>query len=267
MSKKKSPGVTVVWHRDGAVASRKFYLPGWGLTTTIIFGSMFALGLVALAVLYGPIAGLAIRVPGLKRDIARLEADNAKVRNLAEALGRAEARYDQLRQMLGADLIPEGGAFAPPLPMAPAIGGRLPGRPATFERAPSRPSHWPLDVDGYITRGQQIGSGLRGQAHPGLDVAVPTGSVVRAAGGGEVVDAGDDPQYGNFVLLGHPGGLQSMYGHLSRITATEGGYVAAGEVIGLSGNSGRSSAPHLHFEIRVEGRSQDPLDFVAEGVQ
>lgn len=266
MSNKKSRGVTVVWHRDGALSSRKLYLPGWALITTTVIGSVLALGLLTVVALYGPIAGLAVRVPGLKREIARLEADNTKVRDLAEALGRAEARYDQLREMLGADIVPEGGTFAPPLPMAPTIDGRVPGRPATYEEGLSHPSHWPLDVDGYITRGQ-VGSGTRGQAHPGLDVAVPTGSVVRAAGGGEVAESGEETQYGSFVLLSHPDGLQSMYGHLSRITAVQGSYVAAGEVIGLSGNSGRSSAPHLHFEIRLEGRSQDPLDFVAEGVQ
>lgn len=266
MNDKKSRGITVVLHRDGALSSRKLYFPGWVLTTSVIFGSIFGLGLLTLAALYGPIVGLAVRVPGLNREIARLEADNAKVRDLAEALGRAEARYDQLREMLGADIVQEGGAFATPLPIAPAIQGRRPGQIATAGTTASRPSRWPLDVDGYITRGQS-GSSSRGQAHPGIDVAVPTGSVVRAAGGGEVVDVGEDDEYGNFVLLGHPGGVQSMYGHLSRITAEQGGYVAAGEVIGLSGNSGRSTAPHLHFEIRLEGRSQDPLDFVAEGVQ
>ena len=82
-----------------------------------------------------------------------------------------------------------------------------------------------------------------------------------------MIDAGTDDEYGEFVRLAHPDGLESMYGHLSRITVARGGYVAAGEVIGLSGNSGRSSAPHLHFEIRVEGRFQDPLDYVSEGVQ
>jgi murein DD-endopeptidase MepM/ murein hydrolase activator NlpD len=232
----------------------------------MVGGGLFILGIAALIVLYAPIAGLAGSVPGLKRDIARLEADNAKVRELAHALDQTEARYDQLREMLGADLVVNSGAFTAPLPMAPAVVGRPPGQPATFEPQASTPSHWPLDVDGYITRGQ-VGTGSRREAHPGIDVAVPSGSVVRAAGGGRVIDAGTDDEYGEFVRLAHPDGLESMYGHLSRITAVTGGYVAAGEVIGLSGNSGRSSAPHLHFEIRVEGRFQDPLDYVAEGVQ
>ena len=256
----------MVWHRDGVLESRDMYIPGWVLTMAMVGSGLFLIGIAALIVLYAPIAGVAATVPGLKRNIARLEADNAKVRDLAQALDRTEARYDQLREMLGADLVVNSGAFAPPLPMAPVVRGRRPGRPTTFESQPSVPSHWPLDVDGYITRGQ-VGTGSRREAHPGIDVAVPTGSVVRAAGGGQVIDAGKDDEYGNFVRLAHPGEFESMYGHLSRITAVPGGYVAAGEVIGLSGNSGRSSAPHLHFEIRAEGRFQDPLDYVSEGVQ
>lgn len=262
----KPRGATVVWHRDGALESRNLYVPGWALTLILGGSAVVVLGLAALIALYAPIAGVAAAVPGLKRNIAQLEADNAKVRDLAQALDQAEARYDQLREMLGADVVVNAGAFAAPLPVSPSVAGRPPGRPATFEAEPSAPSHWPLDVDGYITRGQ-VGTGSRSEAHPGIDVAVPIGSVVRAAGGGLVIDYGKDDEYGDFVRLAHPNGLETMYGHLSRITVRSGGYVPAGEVIGLSGTSGRSSAPHLHFEIRLDGRSQDPLDFVSEGAQ
>jgi murein DD-endopeptidase MepM/ murein hydrolase activator NlpD len=89
---------------------------------------------------------------------------------------------------------------------------------------------------------------------------------VRAAGGGTVLQTGVDPEYGSFVLLQHPDGFQTMYGHLSRVAVTMNSLVSAGEVVGLSGNTGRSSAPHLHFEIRREGRSLDPLTMVKEGI-
>jgi murein DD-endopeptidase MepM/ murein hydrolase activator NlpD len=88
--------------------------------------------------------------------------------------------------------------------------------------------------------------------------------VVRAAGGGVVLQTGAHEEYGNFVLLEHPDGYQSMYGHLSRILAVQGMRARAGEVIALSGNSGRSSAPHLHFEIRLNGLSIDPGTMVKE---
>jgi murein DD-endopeptidase MepM/ murein hydrolase activator NlpD len=80
-----------------------------------------------------------------------------------------------------------------------------------------------------------------------------------------VRQAGEDPEYGLFVLLEHPDEYQTMYGHLSRILVTATATVAPGEVIGLSGNSGRSTAPHLHFEIRQRGLSLDPQTMVKEG--
>jgi murein DD-endopeptidase MepM/ murein hydrolase activator NlpD len=94
---------------------------------------------------------------------------------------------------------------------------------------------------------------------------VPVGNLVRASGGAVVRQAGQDPEYGLFVLLEHPEDYQTMYGHLSRILVTPEATVASGEVIGLSGNSGRSTAPHLHFEIRQRGLSLDPATMVKEG--
>jgi murein DD-endopeptidase MepM/ murein hydrolase activator NlpD len=88
--------------------------------------------------------------------------------------------------------------------------------------------------------------------------------MVRAAGGGTVLQAGEHEAYGRFVLIEHPEGYQSMYGHLSRILAIQGTRVRAGEVIGRSGDTGRSSAPHLHFEIRHNGVSIDPGMMVKE---
>jgi murein DD-endopeptidase MepM/ murein hydrolase activator NlpD len=67
------------------------------------------------------------------------------------------------------------------------------------------------------------------------------------------------------VLLDHPDAYQTMYGHLSRIVVAVDKAVAPGEVIGLSGNTGRSTAPHLHFEVRRSGLSLDPLTLVKEG--
>ena len=80
-----------------------------------------------------------------------------------------------------------------------------------------------------------------------------------------MAQVGEDPEYGQFVLLSHPEEYQTMYGHLSRIIVTAAQEVEAGQVIGLSGNSGRSTAPHLHFEIRQRGTSLDPRTMVKQG--
>lgn len=147
---------------------------------------------------------------------------------------------------------------------AVAIRAALPGNANRYERGASVPSHWPLDVPGFVTRGQ-VRPGVVDESHPGIDIAVPLGTPVRASGGGSVAAAGYDADYGLFVLLRHPSGYETMYGHMSRLVAAEGDDVQAGQVIGLSGNSGRSTAPHLHFEIRRDTKSVDPLELVKEG--
>jgi murein DD-endopeptidase MepM/ murein hydrolase activator NlpD len=259
--------VTVVIHSDGAVASRTYRFPRWvvrvGIGGAIGMGAAILLGLA----LYLPLAAAAARVPGLVRQVDRLENDNHKIGELVAALDSAERRYDRIRAMLGADIVPDPVQLTATLPVAPALRARQEGLAPLYETGPSEPSHWPLEEPGYVTRGQAPdgpAGNTGGEAHPGVDIAVPSGSPVRASGGGSVLQAGADSEYGIFVLLEHPGGLQSMYGHLTRAAVAAGQSVDAGEVIGLSGNTGRSSGPHLHFEIRRDGKPIDPRTLVKE---
>ncbi|HUF34708.1 MAG TPA: M23 family metallopeptidase [Gemmatimonadales bacterium] len=262
---KAGRGVTLVIQRDGTTRSRTVRLPLWVLRTGTIAGVALLAAVALVTTLYLPIVRAAARVPGLERQVARLEADNAKVRQLSAALDSVEQRYAQVRAMIGADIVRDPLAFASPLPLAPALTARLPGESVALTSGPSQPRGWPLDEPGYVTRGQ-VNAGGGSETHPGLDIAVPVGTLVRASGGATVNQAGEDPEYGFFVLLDHPEGYQSMYGHLSRIIVTAGATVTSGEVIGLSGNTGRSTAPHLHFEIRQGGTSLDPRTMVKQGV-
>ena len=167
--------------------------------------------------------------------------------------------------MIGADIVRDPLATTSHLPLAPALRARVGSEPSPPGPGPTVPREWPLAEPGYVTRGQvQLGA-ADNEPHPGLDIAVPVGTQVRASGGATVNQIGDDPEYGLYVLLDHPEEYQTMYGHLSRIIVTDGQNVEAGEVIGLSGNSGRSTAPHLHFEIRQRGTSLDPRTMVKQG--
>jgi murein DD-endopeptidase MepM/ murein hydrolase activator NlpD len=161
------------------------------------------------------------------------------------------------------DTGPTGGEER--LYVAPPMLARVPTRADTAAPAgPTRPSRWPLSVSAYRTRGLAEGDPNQ-EEHAGIDLAVPVGSDVRAAGGGRVEEAGADSAYGLYVLLEHADGYETMYGHLSRVLVVQGDAVREGQVIALTGNTGRSTAPHLHFEIRLNGRSIDPLTLVKEG--
>jgi murein DD-endopeptidase MepM/ murein hydrolase activator NlpD len=261
-----SRGVTVVVQRDGATRSQTYRLPLWALRLSAFGGASLLAGLGLLGILYFPVARAAVRVPGLERQVSRLQAENALVRQLSVSLDSAELRYEQLRGMIGADIVRDPLAIRSTLPLAPALRARVGDEAVPPGPGPTVPREWPLAERGYVTRGQiQVDADSRDEPHPGLDIAVPVGTMVRASGGATVNQIGDDPEYGLYVLLDHPEEYQTMYGHLSRIIVTGGQQLEAGEVIGLSGNSGRSTAPHLHFEIRQRGASLDPRAMVKQG--
>jgi murein DD-endopeptidase MepM/ murein hydrolase activator NlpD len=100
-------------------------------------------------------------------------------------------------------------------------------------------------------------TGVR-QFHTGLDIACPTGTVVRAAQAGRVSSIGYDGISGNFVVITHHAGYRSLYAHLHTIRVKSGAYVKAGEWIGDSGNTGLSTGPHLHFTVYRDGVTVNP---------
>ncbi len=98
--------------------------------------------------------------------------------------------------------------------------------------------------------------------HKGVDIAVPTGTAVRASCGGIVTKAGWGSGYGYVVYIDHEDGKQTRYGHLSRVLVSVGQKVKQGDRIALSGNTGVSTGPHLHFEMRIRGTAVDPMKYV-----
>lgn len=99
----------------------------------------------------------------------------------------------------------------------------------------------------------------RYKLHTGVDIACPIGTPVHAAGSGVVIIAGWYNAYGHAVLIDHGGGVTTLYGHQSRVIVRSGQSVSKGQVIGYSGNSGMSTGPHCHFEVRKHGRPVNPL--------
>lgn len=102
-----------------------------------------------------------------------------------------------------------------------------------------------------------------GRMHKGVDWACPTGTIVFASSNGVVEYAGWGNGYGNTILIAHPDGRKTRVGHLSKILVQEGQSVTQGQTIGLSGSTGRSTGPHVHFEIYINGTQVNPLDYIS----
>ena len=116
-------------------------------------------------------------------------------------------------------------------------------------------------VEGFITRNFQVtGSG---QDHSGVDIAAATGTPIRATAAGVVTSTVVDGFYGNLVIVRHNGGYETRYAHCSQVLVKQGDAVSRGQTIALVGTTGRSTAPHLHYEITKDNRSMDPKQYMS----
>lgn len=208
-----------------------------------------------MAISWVYVGAQAARVPGLQQEVARLEDELNQVQELSLSLRRLEGQYTQVREMLGANRPSDPGSV-----WLPAIGeGTVTDSTRSQSSEEEAPAAWPLTQRGFVTR-EHLGR-IPGQ-HPGIDIAVAEGSYVRAAGAGVVTQAGEDPVYGKYVRIQHPEGYESVYGHASELFVINDEEVERHQVIALSGNTGTSTAPHLHFEIWKDGEPIDPRQVV-----
>ena len=121
------------------------------------------------------------------------------------------------------------------------------------------PSEWPLQGDITGVFGELRGMG---RVHKGLDISANTGTEVSVAASGKVIYAGWQSGYGWTVMVHHGSGITTLYGHLDKISVKIGQDISKGDRVGLSGNSGDSEGPHLHFEVRENGVARDPLSYL-----
>ena len=196
------------------------------------------------------------RILELEAEIAALESERERMNQLAGRLNELEDEFGVLRDAVTAGRPAE----SPPVNVVPTrgveVGSRSSAEPAT--------AAWPLSQRGFVTRHFGSRPDASREGHTGLDIAVPTGSYVRAIQAGRVEEAGEDAVYGKFLRIAHADGLTSLYGHNAWLFAASGDAVERLEVIALTGNTGRSSAPHLHLELARNGTLFDPLSLVAD---
>ncbi|HEY8205543.1 MAG TPA: peptidoglycan DD-metalloendopeptidase family protein [Pyrinomonadaceae bacterium] len=249
----------------------------------------------ALAVI---VAGLVYGFYGLTQQAAhlRIERENARLReqndkqqqelqNLNNRVNAVEDTSRKLAEMSGISAPPEQlaprgqGGPARPVDSAAALAA-LESKTAKLERQMwiyqdmvrghgAIPSLWP--VVGALESGvggRRNPFGGRGwEYHEGQDIDAAYGTPVHAAANGRVTIAGRQRGYGNVVYIDHGAGLSTRYGHLSQINVAVGQTVTRGQTIGLVGSTGRSTGPHLHYEVRIDNQPVDPRRYLPGAIE
>ena len=129
----------------------------------------------------------------------------------------------------------------------------------------SMPTIWP--VVGFVSSSfgwRSAPFGGRGQFHKGLDITNRIGTPIMAPAQGMVTLSGRDGAYGFSVEINHGSGIVTKYGHMQRCAVQEGQWVKRGEIVGYVGMSGRTTGPHLHYEVRLNGVPVDPMRYILE---
>jgi murein DD-endopeptidase MepM/ murein hydrolase activator NlpD len=299
----KNQQYTVILVSDHSQAVRKLHVPRrWLRNGAIALGAIALLG-ISTGLHYLSLLGVASDNRVLKEENAQLRSQillvQEKVAHISATLDRVERFDAKLRTAVTQLQDPERSLAIGPVgkPDAPAIPGpapaaqenlsALPSRLAALEGEASRqetslrelqeyfddqksllsstPSLWP--TRGWVT--SDFGVRLdpysaERMMHRGIDIATPYGQPIYAPSDGVVVFAGTENGYGKVLVIDHGYGVKTRYGHLSEIFVKAGDTVKRGARVAAVGNTGRSTGPHLHYEVRVNGIPENPRKFILE---
>jgi murein DD-endopeptidase MepM/ murein hydrolase activator NlpD len=218
----------------------------------------------------------------VERENERLRVENdaqrqklEQLRDRVDAIEDASRRLAEISGVTGNGAAVTGGAGGPSVPMDESAIAAVEARAVQLEaqlknyeqalREKARiPSIWPVageTTDGFGGRSNPFG-GSSLEFHPGQDIRAERGTPVVSAATGTVLSAGWQNGYGQMVEVDHGGGLTTRYAHLSKIEATVGQQLARGDVVGRVGSTGRSTGPHLHYEVRINGESVNPRAYL-----
>jgi murein DD-endopeptidase MepM/ murein hydrolase activator NlpD len=197
-----------------------------------------------------------------KRQVAELTKRQEQMGELRRNIAQLRSMNLQVRRMLGLAVAPQDSLAMLKVARNRAVLSRsVRTEQASMLRA--IPTFWP--VRGFITqRFNAAGSTREALFHGGIDIAVDRGTPVRAAASGYVTEAGWDESYGYYVQIDHGYGIKTLYAHADMLVVMDGERVEQGQTIAYSGNTGKSTAPHLHFQVTQNNVPVDPLKYLLQ---
>ena len=242
---------------DDESEPKRFRLPVWLFRTLSVFVILTLIAPVIYIALYYEILGRAADAGRLAEENESLRKYQYKVQILEQSLLETRQLMAEVAGMAGldsvllADLYGEDETFSKNFTET---------RPNSISRTlpPSSPIPDGLPATGWITRGF---SDIPGKIHHGVDLAMPENTPVYSTAYGVVTYAGTDKEYGYLVVVKNNDSIETVYGHNSMLSVRVGDTILAGQQVALSGNTGISSAPHLHYEIRVNGEAVNPIKY------
>jgi len=249
--------ITLMAVTDGQATPGRLRLPVWLYRTLLVALILIILAPAAYVLLYYDIIAKAADADRLLEENESLRRYQYKVQILEQSLLETRQLMGQVAAMAGLDsvmmatLYDEGDT---------TNTHRNNWSPGSISRTlpPTSPIPDGLPATGWISRGF---SRIPGKQHSGVDLALPEGSPIYATAFGEVTFAGWDDIFGYQVIVKNGDSIETVFGHNSKLLVQVGDTIFAGQEIALSGNTGKSSAPHLHYEIKINGEAVNPIKY------
>ena len=216
-----------------------------------------------IAALIVATVGLANANPALANSAAASADVTAPLRAAQAARPSASGGDPEFQQLFTGWKSADNGSFVQPQPASPSTTTVPTYRPTGV----SIPSRMPVNgatlTSGYGLRWHPVIGGRR--QHKGVDLAMPIGTPVYATADGVISKADWFSSYGLYISIEHGGNIETRYGHLSRLNVAAGQMVHKGDLIGYVGSTGRSTGPHLHYEVRIAGVAVNPIPYLQGG--
>ena len=240
--------------------TRNYKIPYRLFHVLLTFAGIGLIAMIIFVATYGRLLLKARESVLLTRQVEELTKRNEQIGEILRNLSELHAMDLKVRGMLGVD-IAEQDSLALYRNQEYAELTESDVQSGKEQMLRSIPSFWP--VRGYITKSfNQAGGAAAADHHPGIDIGVERGTPVRSAASGYITEAGWDDTYGYYVLMDHGYGIKTLYGHNDRLVVMRGDRVGRGQTIAYSGNTGKSTAPHLHFEVMQDNVNVDPLKYL-----
>jgi murein DD-endopeptidase MepM/ murein hydrolase activator NlpD len=246
-------GISIVVSSTGSGNSRHIFLPSIWLKV-ILAGAIIAGLVVIVGILnYAALSYRALEAEILKKRNAEIEFEFSKLQEIKRNLEIAEADNQKLKFMLGIEKSP-----VPVEPVTEKTNNIPIVNADTLKEKENIPSLLP--TIGQISKRFD-------ESHTGIDIAAPIFSPVISAASGTVTAAGWDSIYGNYVMIEHSKNYSTFYGHCNTVAIKKDDMVTAGQIIGTVGSSGKSTSPHLHYEVHFKDNPVDPMAYLPSFIE